>query len=288
MIPITILEAAGGTKATGGIVTIDDGFIYHTFLATDTFIAEASFSGDVLIVAGGGGGGEGLTNDSRAAGGGGAGGYLAISSHSFSQGTNYNVTIGAGGAANTQGSNSTAFGYTAIGGGFGGRFGPSPSYNGGVGGSGGGSPEFRNDAVGGAGTSGQGNAGGGSTTNYQAGGGGGASQAGQRAQTSPAVTPGKGGDGDTWVDGQTYAGGGGGGADFDLVVPLVVGGAGGAGGGGQGGYGFLGITGIEGAPAQSGTVNTGSGGGGGGGDGGLKGAFAGAGGSGIVIVRYAI
>ena len=79
---------------------------------------------DYLIVAGGGG----SNREIGAGGGGGAGGYLTTigsSQYTVSTGTTYNIVIGAGGGTTTgslyrglSGSNSTAFGLTAYGGGY--------------------------------------------------------------------------------------------------------------------------------------------------------------------------
>jgi hypothetical protein len=53
---------------------------------------------EYLVIGGGGGGGQGWNNG---AGGGGAGGYLASQVTTYSLGTDYNVTVGAGGAGST-------------------------------------------------------------------------------------------------------------------------------------------------------------------------------------------
>ncbi len=93
-----------------------------------------------------------------------------------------------------------------------------------------------------------------------------------------------GGGGGQWGDGPGPAGGGGGGAGGvgqpSQSSPPTYGGAGGPGGGGQGGIGPTGSPTIPGVGAP-GTANTGGGGGGGGGEN-----VSGAGGKGIVIIRY--
>ena len=266
----------GSAKATGGIITEDSTYWYHTFGASGTFTPKQALTCDFLVVAGGGGGGV----DSRGAGGG-AGGFRtsagtsganssAESALSLASGTPIAVTVGAGGAFGTgagsssrgsSGSNSvfSTITSTAGGGGGGGATGVANGLTGGSGGGGGG----YYTGTGASGTSNQGLGGGNGTTNpnFGAGGGGGAGQAGAAGSGN---NGGKGGDGiassiiGTSV---TYAGGGGGGA-------TGTGGAGGAGGGGAGG-------------ANSGTANTGGGGGGA-----TDGANGGRGGSGIVIVRY--
>jgi hypothetical protein len=220
-----------------------------------------NYNVNYLIVAGGGGGGH------DAAGGGGGGGFVS-GTIQVSSGFVYNVVIGGGGtppggystpAGN--GSDSSVFGVTAIGGGRGGTKGNT----GASGGSGGGTGHT-NGSSGGSGTTGQGNAGG-AGGGSGGGGGGGAGAVGTVG----------GGNGGTGGDGLTssitgtptyYAGGGGGGSYTNS------GGPGGAGGGGPGGSSGGAVSGTL------GTANTGGGGGGGG-----YGTGTGAqGGSGIIII----
>jgi hypothetical protein len=214
------------------------------------------------LIVGGGGGGSG------AGGGGGAGGMLAGALISVTPGTQYTVTVSAGGAGETSGTNSSAFGFTAIGGGKGGNV---NNNNAGSGGSGGGGGRTSTVATpGGSGTAGQGNPGGSGNISapYPAGGGGGAGAAGGTPGTGGA-TSGAGGTGLTSsLSGASvyYAGGGGGAGDGSSNYA----GAGAPGGGGAGGYAVAGTGGSQ---------NTGGGGGGGGGGGST-------GGSGIVIVTY--
>jgi len=138
--------------ASGGTETTYSGYKVHTFLLGQTggtFTVNATTSCDILIVAGGGGGGAGAAGDS--AGGGGAGGMLVGSGISLNAGA-YTVTVGDGGAgADLEGrttgnglngavglnsvlTNATWGTATANGGGFGG----ANNTHGGVGGSGGG------------------------------------------------------------------------------------------------------------------------------------------------------
>ena len=63
---------------------------------------------EMLICAGGGGGG------SRSGGGGGGGGARIITNIALNFDTQYNFTFGAGGSANSNGSYTSAFGYTAV------------------------------------------------------------------------------------------------------------------------------------------------------------------------------
>lgn len=198
---------------------------------------------ELLVVAGGGGGG-----DNGACGGGGAGGLIyygsgspaVAASYSVTPGSNYTVTVGAGGAIHGSGSNSSFGAVVAIGGGYGGQ---RWSEAGGVGGSGGGASilPWGTIANGAAGTSGQGNAGGGSMeTNGQqyavGGGGGGAGTAGSKGQLVGIV-----GAGGTLG----YAGNGGDGLPYSISGTTVTyaGGGGGSeieqGANGQGGVGYL-------------------------------------------------
>jgi len=273
------LYGVGGTRATGGTITSDFNYTYHTFTSTSTFTAlEKIKNAEILLVAGGGSGG------SDASGGGGAGGVVYSSGQTFNAGTSYSAIIGAGGAGNStklsagnSGTNTLFSSVTAaVGGGAGGG---GAGGSGSSGGSGGGSRVSNN-----AGTSGQGNQGGSgnNASNYPAGGGGGAGGAGVAGNFGGNSQGGNGGVGTNayhyWhlatgtgvVSNGTYyiAGGGGGG------VSSGTGGAGGLGGG----------TGGVISPNFSGnaTANTGSGSGGAGDASGTTGS----GGSGLVIVRY--
>ena len=120
---------------------------------------------EALVVAGGGGGG----NDDG--GGGGAGGLLYHTAYPVTPGTQYTITVGAGGAAWTNGSGSSFDNLSATGGGSGGG---NSSRTAQTGGSGGGA--YYLNGSGAAGTTGQGFAGGASQTGspYACGGGGGA------------------------------------------------------------------------------------------------------------------
>ena len=277
-------------SATGGTITTSGAYKIHTFTSSGTFTAEAPGTVDYLVVAGGGGGG------SQNGGGGGAGGFRTATGFSVTSQA-YTITVGAGGATSTgqsvgnSGSDSVFSSITSTGGGGGAA---DDSYPGVNGGSGGGSIK---NAVAGTGVAGQGNAGGqggtsfgGSTQQHCGGGGGGAGAVGNNSSSGG----GNGGAGtQSSIDGTNYYySGGGGGATH----PSGGGGTGGAGGGG-GGTTLSGTGGAGGAgrnaggsgsnsdgDAGSGGVNTGGGGGGGRGTTDLGGA----GGSGIVIIRYAI
>jgi hypothetical protein len=293
----------GAAKATGGIITEDATYWYHTFGASGAFIPKQSLTCDVLVVAGGGGGG------SYRGGGGGAGGLLGFTSQSLTA-TTYNVTVGsggAGGANNTTGSVGTVgvdsqFGALTLvkGGGRGGAPGTGPS-TGGNGGSGGGAAADPSTSPnpGGSPTTSQGNAGGSGawgTNYYGAGGGGGAGAAGGNGSTS-STTGASGGIGSTtyssWglatgtgqnVSGTVYYAGGGGGGHFSSIANHN-GSSGGLGGGGGVPATTTSTTGVNGV---NGTSNTGGGGGGTGSqDPAANHGTGGNGGSGVVVIRYA-
>ena len=262
-------------KASGGSIYNDGTYWYHAFRTSGTFTPQTSLSCDVLVIAGGGGGGGG-NND----GAGGAGGLLAFTSQSLTA-ISYTCTIGAGGvgaasAHGLTGSDSQFGALTLVKGGGGGG---SVGYSGGSGGGNG----FDQTGAARAGTSGQGFAGGpgqNSPPNYYGGGGGGSAEAGNTDGN------GHGGDGlstySSWglatstgqnISGTVYFAGGGSGAGQATSTSI----SGGDGGGGRG----AGSSGL----ATAGTVNTGGGGGSGGNS---AGNTPGSGGSGLIIVRYAI
>jgi hypothetical protein len=283
-------------SAIGGDVIITDGsFWYHAFKYSGSFTPLKDIEADVLVVAGGGGGGQ------DSGGGGGAGGLLAFTAQALTSANNYTCTIGAGGVGSqgygtTQGGvtqtngNDSRFGSLTLvkGGGYGGGIGigtyPGP-YTPGSGGSGGGS------AGGGGGTgaspsvSGQGFAGGNgfpSGGGYPAGGGGGAGGVGQSYPNTS--TSGAGGIGATsalinTMGAATTTGQLSGGNYY------YAGGGGGWNGAGTSGAGGLGGGGAGSGSRGDGTPNTGGGGGGGTS---TAPAAAGFGGSGIIIVRYAV
>jgi hypothetical protein len=263
--------------ATGGdIIETDGTYWYHAFLASGIFVPAKGLSCDVLVVAGGGGGGNNY------GGGGGAGGVSYQTGRSAISATSYTVTVGAGGTAETSGGNSVFDTITSNGGG------SSLSYgngNGGAGGSGAGGP----GPTGLGGASNQGNTGGatgygfaGGNSSTTGGGGGGAGAVGATAASYTPTAGKNGGDGlNTWSSWLSITGlgasgyiAGGGGSGID--GSSGTGGAGGAGGGGKG---------QDTTAAGNAVANTGGGGGAGKGSGG---GAAGTGGSGLVIVRYAI
>jgi hypothetical protein len=282
-------------KATGGTITYGaDGYTYHTFTAGGTFTPSSTLTCDALVVAGGGGGGANV------GAGGGAGGLRLLESQVFTSATAYTVSIGgggtagvggsgAGGAVATAGVNSSIIGgvlsIATSGGGSGGG-GYTGKTDGGNGGSGGGSTYSQTYSTGNTGSYSpvEGFRGGivDAALYGRASGGGGASQEGFSASAAGAGAGGAGVssynsiDFSIWLSATSkgvsgkLAGGGGGG---NYNGPAA--GLGGAGGGGNGS-----LTTVVGV---AGTANTGGGGGGGGGDY-MNGA---AGGSGLVIIRYA-
>jgi hypothetical protein len=266
--------ANGGTVSTVSI----DGINYrvHTFTTSGTLTVVKGGFVEVLVVAGGGSAGAALYHS----GGGGAGGLIYRGDYQIENNSTITVTVGAGGVApTTEGSrgnngNNSVFGtLTAIGGGGGGTYQNATGLNGGSGGGGG--AENGVFGAGGQGTAGQGFDGGdyngdaGSSKN--SGGGGGAAQVGQDGRGFS--SGGNGGNGIQYsINGTNtyYAGGGGGSTE---VVGITT--TGGLGGGGNGNWNT----------GQNGTANTGGGGGAGER---ISPATTGAGGSGIVIVRYPI
>jgi hypothetical protein len=266
-------------KATGGIVYQDATYWYHTFLSSGTLIPSDSLTNvDYLVVAGGGSGG------SHEAGGGGAGGLRSTveytggggtleSKISLSSGVTYTVAVGAGAAGTSAGtaagndggsSSISGSGLTTITSTGGGGGGGGTDRNGHTGGSGGGSHNASGTAGARTASPVQGNNGGG--PGGAGGGGGGAGAAGN--------TNGLGGIGAlipqfaniTYTgDRNYYASGGNAGYGPGFASP----------GGGSIGANI--------APGNNAMANTGGGGGA------IVNAQApsGAGGSGLVIVRYA-
>ncbi len=239
-------------SATGGTITYSGEYTIHTFTADGTFTPNGLLNTEYLIVGGGGGGGFGQGSIGAAGGGGGAGG-LRTGSSIVGAGA-FPVVVGGGGGGSggdtTPGGTGGASSFNSIvsnGGGGGGVRNASAT----TGGSGGGGAS-KTSTTGAAGTAGQGNTGANGDGNVNAGGGGGASGAGSGrtggAGTASSITG----------SAVTYAVGGQGGLYLD-DGPAVN--------------------------AVSAGANTGSGGGAG------TSSYSstragGAGGSGIVVVRY--
>lgn len=228
---------------------------------------------ELLVVGGGGSGGW------DQGGGGGAGGLVYSSAYPVSPGTTYTITIGPGGAgvsSAVHGNNGTDSSFDVVvakGGGGGGSLNGTRTGN--VGGSGGGasgSDSATSSSAGGAQYAGQGNAGGSGYT-YAGGGGGGAG--GPGGSVTVARQGGNGGPGLPYaISGQlTFYAGGGGGASATTSTPYW-GGGGGVGGGGNGAKDST-------SNQQGGFNGTGAGGGGA-----HTVGTTGAGGSGVVIIKY--
>jgi hypothetical protein len=284
---------------TGGTVTTSGDYRIHTFTSSSSFVVPSGLTlSDVeyVVVAGGGAGGSG-GDGWHAGGGGGAGGYRAsVTGESSGGGASaeskltltagsYAVTVGAGGTVSQttnadggNGSNSVFAAVTSIGGG-GGSAGQDYQTSA-SGGSGGGSGF---GCTGGSGTSGQGYRGGNAPDNVSssyrtaAGGGGAAAQGVDRAASDTFGTNGGIGVSSSITGSATYRAGGGGGGfgGGSSVSSSSSSSSGGSGGGGNGGA-YL-------TSGSAGTANTGGGGGGAGNQ-----RYGANGGSGIVIVRYAI
>lgn len=276
--------------STGGTITTDSTWRYHTFTGAGSYTFTASSAGDVevLVVAGGGSGHNG-----NVAGSGGGGGVVFRGQYAVSAGVT-SVTVGAGGAtAGIAGGNSTFGTLTALGGGAGVQEGlttgiPATANNGGSGSGGGYSPGANDYTVGSSGTPGNatqpGSASGGfgykggrgarQNLDHNTGGGGGAGTPGADGYYQ-LLRGGRGGTGRPFNTSgtKTYYAGGGGGATW---ISGVLAENGGRGGGGRGGYNGSSAT----DSGVAGTPNTGGGGGA------ESNGSSNPGGSGIVIVRY--
>jgi hypothetical protein len=267
--------------ASGGdVITTDGTYWYHTFLYSGTFTPVKNLTCDYLVVAGGGGGGA------EYGGGGGAGGYrtsIGGTPLSLTGSTTYSAVVGSGGAGgisyatnSVSGTNSSFSSITSSGGGRAGsrtaQYDPS---TGGSGGGGGGGSTTRSGAAGNAGSYSPVEGFGGGPSNGNAGGGGGGAGVASTNQNG-----GNGASNSISGSSVTYAGGGGGGCGSGTPGTAGTGG----GGAGRGGA-------NSNLPGFNGTVNTGGGGGGGAewsGGGSQTQVFGGTGGSGIIVVRYAV
>jgi hypothetical protein len=288
-----VLKSRNAPKASGGSITTDGRYWYHSFKNTgsSSFIPNQDLGADLLLIGAGGSGGFGGVTYSEGAGGGGAGAVLQVGGQLLKSGTSYSVSVGAGGLARTgtyqggtNGGNSTFGSFIAYGGGAG-----NVGGGGAAGASGGGGGADGASRTGGSATYWiQGNNGGtgfGSVTPGLRGGGGGGGYNAVGATATSGVA-GNGGIGTAsfteWGTitgtGQNlsnlvyYAGGGGGGT----FTPGTSG-TGGLGGGGNGSTSTSGIDGLA-----------NSGGGGGGSSSSNSANASGAGGSGVVIIRYSV
>ena len=255
--------------ATGGTVTIANGYKIHTFttVGSTNFVVTSGGSVQVLIVSGGGSGGGNV------GGGGGAGGAVFNNAVSIASGT-FTVIVGNGGAIDSginQGQNGGSSSFnniTVVGGGAGGVIG---GYSGLAGACGGGAGTGFTYGTGSVGFNG------GSTSGTCGGGGGGMGSSGTAGS---GYNGGAGGAGATYtIGGQSYTVcGGGGGAGYNVAGTNGVGGSGGTGGGATGTT----VNNIAGGTNLP-TPNSGGGGGGGTNNGND---YASDGASGIVIIAY--
>jgi len=280
--------------AKGGIIHKLGNDYIHIFTDVDKTTDFSVTNGDVvarvLLVAGGGSGGG---KDGSA--GGGAGGMVTADSVSFPTGA-YAVRVGRGAPANTSteigvnGDNSSISNATeavctvALGGGGGGSKYDSSAAGKGMkgndGGSGGGAGCYASGGAG-KGTDGQGHEGGAYYGAQLSGGGGGAGSAGGNATSSKAGDGGEGLESDILGYAVAFAGGGGGGSRKNTTAGSEGLGKDGGGNGGRGQWS------TENLRATDGVHGKGAGGGGsGGGNSGTGIRYGGAGGDGLVVIRY--
>jgi hypothetical protein len=261
----TILSGTG--IGSGGIITTNGSYTIHSFtnVGTTTFTVPSPCSIEYLVIAGGGSGGSGR------GGGGGAGGVLSGST--TLQAGSYTITVGAGGASTSndnQGidgeSSSIGTLIVATGGGGGGGWQIRSGRNGGSGGG----VCAPTSASPGTGINGQGFSGASQASDNAGGGGGGAGGSGSGSTGGIGIS--------TTIRGslEYYAGGGGAGGygnEYGLAYGGVYAQSYGTYGGGNGSDGSR-------PNYQDAKPNTGGGGGG------QITYYSGAGGSGIVIIRY--
>ena len=289
------VDAASNTSSRAFSITINNNPVTTSFTADGTFSVPAGANVyDVLVVAGGGGGNSQGPHPTHrgGSGGGGAGGLIFMPEYPVTASGTITVTVGGGGAGSSNGQDSV-FGapgdpglgqggvLTAKGGGGGGDAYQNPGghQNGRPGGSGGGSgggsigPAIQPTQPGNSGSYGFGNNGGQGSPG-SAGAGGGAGAVGGQNNGQGGV-----GKAYTIADGTTsvYYAGGGGGAQGDDRPGIPIPAAAPAGTGAQGG----GTAGSRAGATTAAQANKG------GGSGGTRAAYAsGAGGKGIVILRY--
>ena len=132
--------------ATGGErLRVGSGYRAHKFTENGTLVVPKAIVADVLLVGGGGGGGANRKSDINFGGAGGGGGGLIYQTNIVIAAGSYSVVVGAGGAGGgtpdgdakvngANGGNTTAFGFTAYGGGGGASWGGGVGLSGGSGG----------------------------------------------------------------------------------------------------------------------------------------------------------
>lgn len=99
-----IAASSVGAKATGGIISSDANYYYHTFLASGTFTPTQSLTCEVLAV-GGGGGSASAWNNTFA--GGGNSGTVTYNSSVSTTATNYAISVGGGGTGGADSNGNT-------------------------------------------------------------------------------------------------------------------------------------------------------------------------------------
>ena len=281
----TKISASGGTEST----TSAPGYKIHTFTSDGTFTVTTPGLVEYLIVGGGGGGGYGESTGGGHAGGGGGG---VLTGTMWIPNGAHNVIVGDGGDGGStngdpgsNGNNSSFMGQVAFGGGGGEGTGAATRGRNGASGGGGGGDELNLGKGFGLLPQGTDGADGDYIPNYTSGsnlhrgGGGGGAGRSPLMPAAPAPCPGGDGRACSITGSQVYYGGGGGGSGISGGYTTVInpGGVGGLGGGGNAGISVSGNV----TAGTAGTPNTGGGGGGGG-----YTRVGGAGGSGIVIIRY--
>ena len=280
-----LASGAGWAQSTTNLTASGELIVSFRDVGSHTWVAPTDISGATVLIVGGGGGGGGGTS----AGGGGGGQVILASNQTFTAGTAYALTVGAGGAGGVGKASGTAGGassfaaFTADGGGAG-DCQDKDNDNDRVGANGGGDGAQNNSVVvvGTGATKVEdsvywygGHAGGSSARNYWGGGGGGGAltDGGSATTTGVGCT---GGDGLALdITGETvaYACGGGGGVHIDKNPVFGTGGSDGVSGGSATATG-----------GEAGLASTGTGGGGGSWYNGVL--NGGAGGSGVVVIRY--
>ena len=93
----TPFSASGGNAASE--LEPGNGYAYHTFTSSGSFVvASGTASADIVVVGGGGGGGSNNNGGTDGGAGGGAGGVAKVAAYPLTGGTTYNITVGGGGA----------------------------------------------------------------------------------------------------------------------------------------------------------------------------------------------
>ena len=270
-IPSAVVSATTGSPTLGTVTSGGDTFNVYSYTGDGSITFSSAGTVDVLVLSGGAGGGSTGSTNNTGCGGGGAGGWVRLPNFFVGAGT-ATVTVGAGGAAATNGGQSVFAGLIVMPAGGAGTsaFGRNGASGGGEG-IGSGNPM----AIGLSVSPAIGNNGGegfsGPLASQSGGGGGGQGAVGGNAASTVGGAGGAGVASDITGTSLFYAGGGGGGGR--------------AGGGGAGGSSIGGAGGSNSAGVSASPANRGSGGGGAGGTSGLSG---GNGSAGVVIVRVKI